>query len=745
MKLFTQPRLQGAIPLLFSPKRCLLLILTIFSFCWLQGQVTTNFNNKEQVAGNGKFNRNYTAIVDVELPEMNIRQLQEKEYAASKGSSVKPLRIAEPIPVDIDVANAIRWSSADGFAYGKYTLRLKGALSASINFDRFYLPEGTEMYVYNENGAMITGPVTAAENNEDAIWGSWVYKGSMITIEIKTPAATRDLLRLHTNNVAYGYKEIYKVIDFGASGACNINVLCPLGNGWDGERNAVALTLGSTGSTLCSGSMVMNTCNNNRPYFLTANHCFVADGNAASWRFTFQAWSATCTPSQNNNGLTFNGSTLRARNAASDFCLVELNTTPPANSNIHYAGWNRNTAAATQATAIHHPRGDVMKISRADNGTTVGSFGGTNNQHWRADWSPQNNGAGATVTAVTEPGSSGSPLFDQDHRIVGQLHGGPSACGAAQLWDFYGRFDLSWTGGGTSATRLRDWLDPTNGGATTTNTTNISILPTATNPGSLSISGPAQLCSPGTVTLTLNGVPAGTPVTWTSGNTGVATISGSSTTATVTWTNVTGSATFTASVGCPASVAFHGIEFGTLIASDIYGIDPGVYPGAGATLQVSVYEGASSYNWSVGGAAIIGDPTGPTIYIKLDGCFPGQEAMNNLGVAISLGNGCGLGPMYWENTFAICGGPSPDWRVANQTRGVLNLQFNGVTPNKSTSGNKKITARLFSLAQGVFVKEWTFMSGQQQYRLPITGIAKGAYVLQLIDGSNKSAKQLFIE
>lgn len=76
MRFFTQPRLQGAIPLLFSPKRCLLLILTIFSFCWLQGQVTTNFNNQERVAGNGKFNRNYTAVVHVELPEMNIPSIQ---------------------------------------------------------------------------------------------------------------------------------------------------------------------------------------------------------------------------------------------------------------------------------------------------------------------------------------------------------------------------------------------------------------------------------------------------------------------------------------------------------------------------------------------------------------------------------------------------------------------------------------------------------------------------------------------
>ena len=96
--------------------------------------------------------------------------------------------------------------------------------------------------------------------------------------------------------------------------------------------------------------------------------------------------------------------------------------------------------------------------------------------HWQANWSPQNNGAGQVVTAVTEGGSSGSPLFDQNHRITGQLHGGPSVCGGAQLWDYYGSFDVSWTGGGTNATRLSNWLDPTGTNALTTNTTNISLL-----------------------------------------------------------------------------------------------------------------------------------------------------------------------------------------------------------------------------------------------------------------------------
>ena len=40
---------------------------------------------------------------------------------------------------------------------------------------------------------------------------------------------------------------------------------------------------------------------------------------------------------------------------------------------------------------------------------------------------------------------------------------------ASDLHDFYGKLAVSWNGGGTSATRLKDWLDPVNTGALSMN------------------------------------------------------------------------------------------------------------------------------------------------------------------------------------------------------------------------------------------------------------------------------------
>jgi hypothetical protein len=87
-----------------------------------------------------------------------------------------------------------------------------------------------------------------------------------------------------------------------------------------------------------------------------------------------------------------------------------------------------------------------------------GYFGG-GSSHLHVFWAP--GGVG-----TTEGGSSGSPLYSPDRRVIGQLHGGLASCsttGAAHS-DYYGRIFTSWTGGGSSASRLSDWLDPSGSG-----------------------------------------------------------------------------------------------------------------------------------------------------------------------------------------------------------------------------------------------------------------------------------------
>lgn len=132
-----------------------------------------------------------------------------------------------------------------------------------------------------------------------------------------------------------------------------------------------------------------------------------------------------------------------------------------------------------------------MKIASYNTAITQQTFLGSSD--WRVVWN----------SGTVEPASSGGPLFNNNRQIIGQVHGGnPADICTSNDHAFFGRFDISWTGGGTNATRLSNWLDPSNTGAMTTNTRGI-----------LSIQGPEVVC--GSATYQLSGAPSGAPVTWT--------------------------------------------------------------------------------------------------------------------------------------------------------------------------------------------------------------------------------------
>jgi lysyl endopeptidase len=609
-------------------KTTLLVTITLLCLNLGNAQVRTNFNNPDQIGSRGKYSKNFQDKSPFLIAARDTRVLLEREARDQASGVTRPFRIAEPISVDIDVVQEAEWLEENGVAFGKFTILASGAKSISANFDQFYVPVGTELYVYSENGEMITGPITELENNPNNFWGTWVYKGQRLTIDFKVPIEAKSSIKLHISSIAYGYKDIYKteVGNFGESAGCNVNVLCPLGNSWENERNSVALILDASSSALCSGSLVNNACNLNIPYLLTANHCFATNPqqNVTQWKFTFQAWSPTCNPSQNANGTTFNGSTLRARDAGSDFCLVELNQIPPTNSGITYAGWSRETIGIQNTTIIHHPAGDVMKISRDNDAPVFSTFQGA--QCWRL----------GLDQGATEGGTSGAPYFDQNHRIIAQHFGINDAnlpiCDRVNK--FGGRFDVSWTGGGTNATRLSNWLDPTNTGVMTTNTRGI-----------YSISGPALVCTNGT--FTLNNPPG--PVMWSVTPSNLVTPSnGSGVVANIT-KNSNGNATITFNLGCPNGNPSFSFHTGPYSSSD--------YPITGpssASCNSYVYysiptlAGVTSINWLW--------PSGWTYVSGQNTPYLALSTNSSSGVvSVGVNNTCGQSGSYYTKYTSITG------------------------------------------------------------------------------------------
>lgn len=696
-------------------RHLLLVVLSLAALNFVQAQVTTNFNNTEKMTARGKFGKSFRSKAPYTIPAQDVKALVDREARDYKPGEAKPFRIAEPVKVNIDVVKEAAWVEEDGFAHGKYTIVASGAKSISANFDRFRLPPGAELYVYSANGEMITGPVTAKENNRNNFWGTWVYKGEELTVDFKVPVEVKSQLRLHVSSVAYGYKELY-VSNFGQSAACNTNVLCVQGNGWENERSSVALILDANSAALCTGALINNTCNTNTPNFLTANHCF--DGGTANWKFTFLAWSPTCTPSQNANGVTFNGSTLRARNAASDFCLVELNQTPASNSGITYAGWSRANATSPSGVSITHPRGDVMKIATYTTAPTQETFLSSND--WRVTW------ANGTV----EPGSSGGPLFNNNHQIMGQVHGGnPSDICTANDHAFFGRFDLSWTGGGTNATRLSNWLDPTNTGAMTTNTRGIPF-----------ITSPDPVCTTGN--FVLQNQPAGTTVTWSTSNSSALTINSAG--VATRQNNFNGQVTVTAAIGGACNDTFtRTVWVGKPTSPGAFTVISGnlnnMCINSQAQVLISSVPGAVSYVWTSN------DPSG----LQVDGSGLGAlitgltTSVNsplgywtfNYGGANSCGSNTALYGVVIKNCRAGGGGQLRAASFPNPSNESFTVQV------KEEESKEQVEISLFN---STMERVFTTTTDEKELIISTSTLLPGHYYLKIVTGKEVTHRQIIV-
>jgi PKD repeat protein len=391
------------------------------------------------------------------MPFVDVAALQEEDLIVDKIKDI-PWRFGQNIDVILNRDNSgITEILPNGDKLWRLRIYSPGAHSINLTFDNYRLPPGAKLFIYNDFRSDLIGAFTDFNNQDDRVFATTLIRGDAITLEYYEPANVAFAGELNINRVTHGYRGPYEYMKgLNTSGACQINVKCPTGVGWEDPNNAACMLV-TGGSGFCSGAMVNNTANDGTPYVLTANHCSTSN-DFSSWVFWFKWESPTCSnPTTSPTHNSVSGSTLKARSAGSDFCLVQMNSTPPTSYNVYYAGWDHSGTPPTSGMSIHHPDGDITKISPCS-AMTLDSYNSAT--CWKTPWS------GA---ACTEPGSSGSPIFDQNKRIVGQLYGGPSACGASQMWDYYGCFHTSWTGGGTNATRLSNWLDPGNTGATTLN------------------------------------------------------------------------------------------------------------------------------------------------------------------------------------------------------------------------------------------------------------------------------------
>jgi hypothetical protein len=407
--------------------------------------------------------------VVIQPPVPDILQKEDEEDPS-------PYRFAVTIPLDITPGNSGTITELpDGSHIWRVTIVAPGALAVSAYFDKFHIPGEGRLYLYNSDKTRILGAYTAINNAPSGYFATELLTGDQITLEYDQPAGQPEWPQLHLNEIAYAYRGVRGTINGdqpeGIAGACEVNVNCPEGDYWQMQKKGVVrIQIKKTGGLYwCSGSLLNDVRQDKTPFILTANHCgmYATATDMLQWIFYFNYEYPSCDNAQNPPATkSLTGATMKAQggNASdfgSDFFLVILNQGIPDSMDVVYNGWTRSDTASESGVGIHHPEGDVKKISTYTTPLISAHWNGAPEfSHWKVYWAET-----TTNHGVTEGGSSGSPLFDSHRRITGALTGGDSDCDSIHLTapDYYGKFYYSWDKNGTdSTTCLKYWLDPDN-------------------------------------------------------------------------------------------------------------------------------------------------------------------------------------------------------------------------------------------------------------------------------------------
>ncbi len=371
---------------------------------------------------------------------------KESEYRAAdeeglrKGVRIIGLVRELPQPYASGTAKTSSWTiTADGVRVWAIVIESPTATGIRLGLDEVALPDGATLRVASMmDPAHVAGPYGPSTLIPgERFWTETVFDQAVV-LECQMPIeAEEKAFSVAIVKIAHLYEPFDNLV-VPKVGDCHNDVTCA-DSGWRSIGNSVAGigTIGESGVIWCTGALLNNAAQDQTDYFLTAYHCVENQSQADSTEYYWFYQTATCNgspPSPSSVPRTGQGAVfLQGRNedVGSDFAFLRLRRSTP--GGVVYSGWSASHPGnSAPVTGIHHPDGSFKRIS-------YGTLRGEDSQYWTIRWS----------SGVTEPGSSGSPLFNSSREVIGQLYGGAASCNFPTGRDYYGRFNATY-----------EWISP---------------------------------------------------------------------------------------------------------------------------------------------------------------------------------------------------------------------------------------------------------------------------------------------
>ncbi len=376
--------------------------------------------------------------------------------------------------------NFLKQSAAtpiDGGTVYKLELTSQGAYSIGLRTEDLNLADGCELYLYNNDQDDILGALTS-DNNPITLTRQ--IQGDTVNIELFVPqGVTQKDFKI--TRICYDYANAFgkrsKTTQYGASCNNEVNINCDEGAAFQDIKHAVVLLSIDDGwqTSICTGTLVNNTQCDQTPYILTAAHCICNENTANNTvvYFNFEVPSCETPRSQPNNYSTMTGTSMVATapkktftdkqgNTSSkeystmDFTLLRLKKQIPEEYQPYFAGVSISEADhINNVAAIHHPQGDVKKISISHDKPYQDNYPDEDKDvhyksfcHWHISrWD----------VGTTEGGSSGGPLLNENKQVIGILSGGYADCKTAED-DFFQMISKAWYSYSASENQLKAHL-----------------------------------------------------------------------------------------------------------------------------------------------------------------------------------------------------------------------------------------------------------------------------------------------